>query len=83
MKKTFKENRNHQIKREFGVRLHVSKPLPKYVIQTLSKMPDNVIDHITNNCWFLGSVDDAWAYTFRGDELVGKHLIILSDILLE
>jgi len=49
MKKTFKENRNHQIKREFGVRLHVSKPLPKYVIQTLSKMPDRVCLIINNS----------------------------------
>jgi Zn-dependent peptidase ImmA (M78 family) len=29
----------------------------------------------------LGSTTDAWAYTFRGDEVSGSHLIILSDSL--
>lgn len=76
-------NRTRQIKRAFGGKLHVNKPLQRLVVATLAKMPDEVIDHVTSDCWFLGSVDDAWAYTFRGDELVGKHLIILSDILLE
>jgi hypothetical protein len=47
------------------------------------KLPDDLIHHITQHCWFLGSKEDAWAYTFRGDEIAGKHLIILTDQLLE
>lgn len=82
MKKAFTANRTSQIKQAFGGKLHVSKPLQRLVVQTLAKMPDNIVNHITSTCWFLGSVDDATAYTFRGDELVGKHLIILSDRLL-
>lgn len=82
MKKTF-TNRARQIIRAFGGKLHVTKLLQRLVIQTLATMPDDIIDHITNDCWFLGSVDDATAYTFRGDELAGKHLIILSDKLLK
>ncbi len=41
-----------------------------------------MITYVTRGCWFLGSTDDAWAFTFHGDDLVGKHLIILSDDLL-
>lgn len=82
MKKTF-INRARQIKRAFGVKLHVSESLQQHVVNTLAIMPDDIVDHITSDCWFLGSVDDASAYTIRGDELGGKYLIILSDRLLD
>lgn len=52
------------------------------VCQTLSKMPDKIIKHITANCWFIGSMDDAWAFTFTGNDLKDRHLIFLSDDLL-
>lgn len=77
-------NRKHRaISAAFGGKLHVNKPLQVYVIRTMLMLPEEVISHITRDCWFLGSVDDAWAYTFRGDELVNKHLIVLSDRLLK
>lgn len=54
-----------------------------YVCRTLAKFPRDIINHITTDCWFLGSTSDAWAYAFRGDEIAGKHLIVLSDSLWE
>lgn len=71
-----------KISKAFGGKLHVNKLLKKYVIRVVSKLPEDLILHITSDCWFLGSTEDAWAYTFVGDELSGKHLIILSDALL-
>ncbi len=71
-----------KIYRAFGGKLHGSRKMKAYVCRTLSKFPDAVIDHITSDCWFLGSTPDAWAFTFSGDDLAGKHLIILSDDLL-
>ncbi len=44
-------------------------------------MPEEISEHITHECWILGSVGDAWAYSFRSDEIAGKHLIVLSDEL--
>jgi hypothetical protein len=72
-----------QIYRAFGGKLHGTKVMKDYVGRTLVKFPRDIIDHITTDCWFLGSTEDAWAYTFRGDEVAGKHLIILSDSLWE
>ncbi len=72
-----------EIKKAFGGKLHVNALLKKYVIRVVTKLPEDLILHITSDCWFLGSVKDAWAYTFVGNELSGKHLIILSDGLLK
>lgn len=70
-----------EIYRLFGGKLHGNRVMKNYVCRTLAKFPPDIIDHITTDCWFLGSTADAWAYTFRGDEISGKHLIILSDAL--
>lgn len=56
--------------------------MKRYVCQTLVKMPDKIINFVTKNCWFLGSVKDAWAFTFTGNDLKDQHLIFLSDELL-
>ena len=53
-----------------------------YVCETLSLMPGNIIDFITLNCWFFASMEDAWAFTFTGNDLNNQHLIFLSDELL-
>lgn len=70
-----------QILKAFGGKLHGHRVMKDYICRTLAKFPKDIIDHITTDCWFLGSTSDAWAYTFRGDEVEGKHLIILSDSL--
>ena len=70
-----------QIYRMFGGKIHGHKMMKDYVCKTLAKFPQDIIDHITTDCWFLGSTADAWAYAFRGDEVAGKHLIVLSDSL--
>ena len=54
----------------------------RYVCQTLSLMPEDVIEFITENCWFMASMEDAYAFTFTGSDLRDKHLIFLSDDLL-
>jgi len=62
----------------------VGTPLLKSsVCQTLIKMPDEIINLVTSACWFLGSIKDAWGYTFTGNDLrKDQHLIFLSDSLL-
>lgn len=70
-----------EIYRLFGGKLFGTRKMKNSVCRTLAKFPADIIDHITSDCWFLGSTIDAWAYTFRGDEVSGKHLIILSDSL--
>jgi Zn-dependent peptidase ImmA (M78 family) len=45
-------------------------------------MPEEIINFVTKNCWFFSSMEDAWAFTFTGNDLKDKHLIFLSDELL-
>jgi Zn-dependent protease with chaperone function len=56
--------------------------MKEHVVKTVSLMTPMIIGYVTKNCWFLASLDDAWAFTFTGNDLRGKHLIFLSDDLL-
>lgn len=56
--------------------------MKKFVCLTLVKMPEEIINYVTRSCWFFGSMDDAWAFTFTGNDLKDQHLIFLSDDLL-
>lgn len=66
----------------FHGKLVGTKRMKIYICETLSLMPDNIIRRITKNCWFLSSMDDAWAFTFTGNDLRDHHLIFLSDDLM-
>ena len=55
--------------------------MKKCICHVLSKMPNEVILDITKNCWFLGSFDNAWGFTFTGNDLSNKHMIFLTDDL--
>jgi hypothetical protein len=66
----------------FEGKLVGTKRMQQYVCETLALMPAEIITSITKNCWFLSSIDDAWAFTFTGNDLKDQHLIFLSDDLL-
>lgn len=70
------------IYRAFGGKLVGSFAMKMHVCQTLSHMTPDIIDFVTQNCWFLGSMEDAWAFTFTGNDLKDQHLVFLSDELL-
>jgi Zn-dependent protease with chaperone function len=60
----------------------VGRPFMKdFVCQAVSKLPDKLIQYIARNCWFLSSMEDAWAFTFTGRDIKDHHLIFLSDDL--
>ncbi len=66
----------------FHGKLVGSFPMKMHVCNVLSNMPDEITNFVTGNCWFIGSLDDAWAFTFTGNDLKNQHLIFLSDELL-
>ncbi len=76
------ENRIKNIYYLFNGKLVGNKIMKINVCETLSKMPADIINFITKNCWFFASMDDAWAFTFTGNDLKDKHLIFLSDELM-
>lgn len=66
----------------FDGKLVGSKRMKKIVSKTVSMLPTKIASFITSNCWFIGSMEDAWAFTFTGNDLKDHHLIFLSDELL-
>lgn len=71
-----------RIQKEFHGKLVGNAKMKKHVAEVLAKMPDNIITFVTENVWFMASMEDAWAFTFTGSDLQNKHLIFLSDELL-
>lgn len=71
-----------QIYNSFDGKLVGNRQMKISVCETLAKMPDKIIDHVTSYCWFFASMEDAWAFTFTGNDLRNNHLIFLSDELL-
>lgn len=67
---------------EFDGKLVGSNKMKIFVCRTLCKFPDKIINQITENCWFFGSLNDAWAYTLDTNELINTHIIIISENLL-
>lgn len=70
-----------EIYRIFDGKLVGSFSMKIHICETLLQMPDKIIRYITKNCWFIGSMDDAWAFAFTGNDLKDQHLIFLSDEL--
>lgn len=65
----------------FDSKLVGTKRMQFYVCDVVSRMPKNIIAHITSTCWFVSSMDDAWGFTLTGNDLKDHHLIFLSDDL--
>jgi hypothetical protein len=71
-----------EIRSAFGGRLVGTKTLKESVCEVVALLPEDLQDYITEYVWFVGSMHDAWAYTFTGNDLADQHLIFLSDDLL-
>ena len=71
-----------EIYHAFNGKLVGSTFMKRCLLQTLAKTPAEIIKYVTKSCWFFGSMDDAWAFTFTGNDLKDQHLIFLSDDLL-
>lgn len=57
------------------------REMKQYVCEVVALMEEDIINYVTSNCWFFGSMDDALAFTFTGNDLINQHLIFLSDEL--
>lgn len=71
-----------QIKKAFGGKLVGTPSLKEHVCEVVALLPEDLQDFITEYVWFVGSLPDAWGYTFTGNDLADQHLIFLSDELL-
>ncbi len=77
---------NDKIKKiydSFGGKLVGSKRMGVMVCRVLTGMTPEIIKFVTRKCWFMGSMEDAYAFTFTGNDIKDRHLIFLSDELFE
>lgn len=70
-----------EIKKAFGGKLVGTKNLKQHVCEAITFLPEDLQHFVSKYCWFVGSMDDAWGYTFTGDDLADQHLIFLGDDL--
>jgi len=75
------KRRLREIYGAFDGKLVGSHSMKILVCEVVSKLPHDIIMFVTRKCWFIGSLDDAWAFTFTGHDLQDQHLIFLSDEL--
>lgn len=73
----------HKIYELFDGKLVGDFPITRYVCEVVAEMPEELIKLITSKCWFLSSIEDASAYTFKGNDLKDQYLILMSDHLLK
>jgi Zn-dependent protease with chaperone function len=73
----------NDIRNAFKGKLVGNSYMADCVVRTLLKFPETIIHFVTSYCWFFSSMEDAWAYTFTGNDLINQHLIFLSDELLQ
>jgi hypothetical protein len=59
----------------FGNKLIGSSKMKLHVCEVVSQMPEKIIKTVTQTCWFMASMDDAWAFTFTGNDLRDNHLV--------
>lgn len=71
------------VRHAFSGRLLGSLDMRRWVCETVLLLPEEMIDFVTRNVWFISSPEDAWAFTFRGSDIKGQHLIVLTDELFK
>lgn len=70
-----------EIRRTLGGKL-IGNPFMKTIVcETIQIFPDEIINYVTKHIWFFSSSEDAWAYTFDGNDAKDRHFIFLSDEL--
>ena len=74
---------HHNIQELFDGKVIGNPKMQRYVYETLTEFPEDLAKKVTQSCWFMGSMDDAYAYAFTGNDLKNQHLIFLSDDLFQ
>lgn len=71
-----------KIRNAFGGKLVGSVLMKTLVCEAVLLLPSEIIEYVTRNVWFFSTSEDAWAYTFDGNDARNKHFIFLSGELL-
>lgn len=70
------------IQKAFHGKLVGKAAMKHHVAEVLAEMSPDIISFVTKEVWFVTSFDDAWAFTFTGNDFENKYVIFLSDDLM-
>lgn len=70
-----------KVRESLGDKLIGNAVMREHVCKTLLLLPSEMTEKICKTVWFITSPEDAWAFTFRGEDLKQRHLIFLSEDL--
>ncbi len=71
-----------KVRAAFGGKLIGNVFMKTFVCEAVLLLPSEIIEYVTSRVWFFSTSEDAWAYTFDGNDARDKHFIFLSDELL-
>lgn len=71
------------IRKTLGGKLIGNLKMRTSVCETILLLPATTIEKVCKTVWFVSSMEDAWAITFKGSELINRHLIFLSHELFD
>lgn len=71
-----------EVIQKFKGKLIGTQRTKRLIAQALLLLPKDIVNYLTQKCWFLSSTDDSWAYAFNGNDVLNQHFIFLSDELL-
>lgn len=72
-----------KIRKALGGKLIGRLRMRELVCQAILHLSPEMIERVCRGVWFISSQEDAWALTFRGEDLQKRHLVFLSDELLQ
>lgn len=72
-----------EIRRALGDKLIGKVVARELVCKAILYLPDEIISKVVKNVWFISSPEDAWALTFKGQQIKNFHLIFLAEDLFD
>ncbi len=69
------------VRTALGGKLIGSVYMREMVCKTILFLPPNYVEQVCTTVWFISSPEDAWAFTFRGEDIKNRHLVFLSEEL--
>src|SRR5690348_8676531 len=69
------------VRHTLGGKLIGSLFMREMVCKTILLLPAEYIERVCKKVWFISSPEDAWGFTFRGEDIRDRHLVFLSEEL--
>ena len=77
------EEKIQEVYRAFNGKLVGNDHTKRVICEIVALLPTDLMDSVTEKCWFITSPEDAWAFTMTGQEIANEHLVFINHELWE